>query len=188
MHCCCRAAPPQLKIPESCQTATSTNHLPSPAAAAPKAFLHLHFGTLQRLPLTLQHPMACPGPATHTLAWLHALWLPSAASSSVYLPKLGKPQTIICPVLPLAPVQAPPHLLHASGAAFDLAVPHGMPRAGHSHTGGALCAVAAECCFLLWKSPQTGKPTTPTIHLPSPAGAPSAGSTTAAAAHRRGCI
>ena len=34
-------------------------------------------------------------------------------------------------------------------AAFDLAVPHGMLRAGHSHTGRALCAVVAECCLLL---------------------------------------
>ena len=61
-------------------------------------------------------------------------------------------------------------------AAFDLAVPHGMPRAGLPHTGRALCAVVAECCFLLWKSPQTNKTANPTNYLPSNhAAAPSAG-------------
>ena len=29
-------------------------------------------------------------------------------------------------------------------ASFDLAVAKGMPRAGHPHIGGALCAVVAE--------------------------------------------
>ena len=47
------------------------------------------------------------------------------------------------------PMQAPPHLLHTAEAALDLAVPHGMPRAGHPRTGRALCAVVAECCLLL---------------------------------------
>ena len=140
--------------------------------------------------MTLQCPMACPGLATHALAGLCALWLPSAASSSGTLPKPGKnapPQTTCTAPLPQPPVQAPPPLLHTAEAAFDLAVPHGMPRAGHSHTGRALCAVVAECCLLLWKSPQTGKTATPTNHLPGPAAAPSAGPTTPAA-HSRGCI
>ena len=67
------------------------------------------------------------------------------------------------PARPPHPVQAPPHLLHTSEAAFELAGAHGMTSAGHSHTGGALCAVVAECCLLLlWKSPQTGgKTSTP---------------------------
>ena len=57
--------------------------------------------------------------------------------------------------------------------ALDLAVPYGMPRAGYSHNGQALCAdVAERCLLLLWKSPQTDKTTTtPTNHLPSPAAA-----------------
>ena len=49
-----------------------------------------------------------------------------------------------CPALPQAPVQGEPNLLQNAEAAFGLAVPHGMPRAGHSHTGRALCAVVAE--------------------------------------------
>ena len=66
------------------------------------------------------------------------------------------PQTTPCTAaLPSPPVQAPPLLLHTAEATFDLAVPHGMPRAGHSHTGRALCAVVAECCLLLWTAPQT---------------------------------
>ena len=49
-----------------------------------------------------------------------------------------------CTALPQPPVQAPPDLLTTAQGAFDLAVAQGMPRAGHSHTGGALCAVVAE--------------------------------------------
>ena len=77
---------------------------------------------------------------------------------------------------PQPPVQAPPHLLHTTETAYDLAVPHGIPRAGHSHTGRALCAVVAESCLLLWKSTEIGKTAIPTNHLSSPAAAPSAGS------------
>ena len=46
-------------------------------------------------------------------------------------------------------MQAPPHLLHKAEAPFVLAVPHGMPRAGHSHAGRALWAMVDECCLLL---------------------------------------
>jgi len=50
-----------------------------------------------------------------------------------------------CTALPQPPVQAPPDLLTTAQGVFDLAVAQGMPtRAGHSHTGGALCAVVAE--------------------------------------------
>ena len=108
--------------------------------------------------------MACPGLATHTLAGLCALWLPVAASSSGNIHhKLAKPQPpqTIRPALPQPPAQAPSLLLHSAESAFDLAVPHGMPRAGHSHTGRALCAVVAECCLLLWKSPLSAKPQPP---------------------------
>jgi len=50
-------------------------------------------------------------------------------------------------------------------AAFDLAVALNVARAGHPHTGRALCAVVAECCLLLWTAPQTGKTATPTSTL-----------------------
>jgi len=110
----------------------------------------------------------------------------SAASSSgnIHKPtKSQRPQTTCLPPLQF-PAQAPPLLLHTAKTAFDLAVPRGMPRAGHSHTGMALCAVLAECCLLLWKSPRTGKTAAPTNHLHSPAAAPSAGSTIPAAHYR----
>ena len=38
-------------------------------------------------------------------------------------------------------------------AVFDAEMPHGLLRAGQSHTGRAVCAVVAECCLFLWKSP-----------------------------------
>jgi len=139
--------------------------------------------------LTLQYPTACPGLATHTLAGLCALWLPSAASSSgnLHTPVKPQPPQTACPALPQPAVQAPLHLLHTAEAKFDLAVPHDMTRAAHPQTGRGLCAVDAKCCILLWKSPQSGKTATRTIHLPSPATASSAGSTLPIA-HCRGCI
>ena len=66
------------------------------------------------------------------------------------------PQTT-CQALAQPPVQAPPHLLVTAEAAFDFALPCGMPRAGHSHTGRAVSTVLAECCLRLWKSPQTDR-------------------------------
>jgi len=57
-----------------------------------------------------------------------------------YLAKPQPPQTTY-PARPQHPVQALPHLLHTVEPAFDLAVAQGMPGAGHSHTGRALCAV-----------------------------------------------
>ena len=60
-------------------------------------------------------------------------------------PEEASQQTTTCTAVPQPPVQAPPDLLTtAQGVFFDLAVAQGMPRAGHSHTGGALCAVVAE--------------------------------------------
>ena len=60
---------------------------------------------------------------------------------------------------------------------------HGTPRAGHSHTGRALCAAVAErrLCILRTPAAFSSKTATPTSHLPSPGAAPSAGSTTPAA-------
>ena len=104
------------------------------------------------------------------------------------LAKPQPPQTTCCQALPLNPVQAPPHLLSTADAAFDLAVLHDMPRAGHSHTGRALCAVVDECCLLLWwNSPHTSKTTPPTDPLHNPAAAASAGPTPPGA-RCRGCI
>ena len=55
------------------------------------------------------------------------------------------------------PLQGQVQPLQCEAGVVELAVLHGMPRAGHSHTGRALCAVVAGCCLLLWKCPQTGK-------------------------------
>ena len=158
----------------------------------PQCSLHHACQAPQRLHLTLQCPMAsCPGMATLTLAGLCVLWLPSTASSSGNHHKPAKPQppqTTTCLALPQPPAQGPPHLVHNAESVFDLAVPHGMPRAGHSHTGRALCAVVAECCLLLWNSPpQTGKTATPENHPPGPAAAPNAGPFMPTS-HCRGCI
>ena len=140
--------------------------------------------------MDMQCSIACSGLATQTLAGLCALCLPSAAffSGNLHTPAKSQPPQTTCPALPQPPVQAPPHQPYRAESAFDLAVPYGMPRADHSQTGRALGAVVAECCLLLWKSPQTGKTTTPTNHLPStPAAVPSAGPATPAA-RSRDCI
>ena len=118
--------------------------------------LHCSCCIPQRVHLTWQWSMACPGLATHTLVGLCALWLASAASSSGNLHKPGKtqpPQNTCGPALWQPPVPAQPHLLRPAKPAFDPTVPHGRPRAGHSHTGRALYAVVAECYLLVWKSP-----------------------------------
>ena len=79
---------------------------------------------------------------SHKLPGLCALWLLSAASSSGNFhkqPATPHPQRTTCTVLPQQPpVQGPPLLLYTQEAAFELAVPLGMPRAGHLHTGTAL--------------------------------------------------
>ena len=110
--------------------------------------------------------MACPGLATHTLAGLCAQWLLSSTSSPENLHKSSTPQPpqITCPAKPRYPVEAPSHLLYSADAAFDLEVHHGIPRAGHSHTGRALCAVVADCCLLLYEISthrQNGNPKKP---------------------------
>ena len=183
VRCGCRVLPPPLEI---CTNRQKRNPTVPPAqrCRSPQYRPHHTCCTLQGLHLTLNCPTACPGLATHALAGLCALWLPSAASSSGNLHKPGKPHPpqTTGPALPQPPVQGPPHLLLSAEPAFDLVVLYGMPRAGLSHTGRALCAVVTQCCLLLWKSTQTGKTATPTNHLPSsPAAAPSAGPTTPAA-------
>ena len=100
--------------------------------------------------------MACPGLTTHTLAGLCALWIPSYTLPRGKLQyssaKLHPPQTTYL-VRPQHPVQAPSHLL-ITAETFILATAHGIPRAGHSHTGRALlCAVVAELRLHNWKAP-----------------------------------
>ena len=54
-----------------------------------------------------------------------------------------------CTAVPQPPAQPPPDLLTTAQPTFDLAVAHGMPRAGPSLTGRGLCAVIAKSCLLL---------------------------------------
>ena len=173
-----RVAPLKMLQRSSIQQTRSPLKPPAQPGRITQCTLHHTCCTLQRLHLTLQRPIACPGLATHTLAGLCALWLRNAASSSGNLHKAGKPQppqTTCCPALQQTPVQAPPHLLSTVEASFDHIVFGGMPRAYYSHTGRALCDVVAECCLLFWKSPQTGKTAPHINHLPSPATALNAG-------------
>ena len=135
--------------------------------------------TLQRLHWSLQlWPMACPVLATHTLARLYALWLPSGASTPATLQHSAKPHSpqTTCTARPQHPVLALQHLKQTAEAAFDLAVVHSMPRAGHSHTSRALSTVVAEWRLHIWNTPAFSKTAASTNHLPSPATAPSAGS------------
>ena len=192
MRCGCRVLPPPLEISTNPQN--QKPHKPSAQHPCPSPQCRPHHTccTQQKLHLTLQCPMTCSGLATHALAGLCALWLSSAASSFGSFHKPAKPQppeSTCTATLPQPPAQAPPPLLHTAEAAFDFTLPHGMPRAGHSHTGRVLCAVVAECCLLLWNSPHTGKTATPTnhLHITPAAAAPRAGPTTPAA-HSRGCI
>ena len=112
------------KLEEASQT-TSCTAVPQPPVQAPPDLL-----------------------TTHTLARLCAQWLPSRACiTEEQLQNVTKPEEAsqtTCTAVPQPPVQAPPDLLTAAQAEFDLAVAQGMPRAGHPHTGGALCAVVAE--------------------------------------------
>ena len=176
MRCGCRVLLRHLEISTNRQNRNPHKPPAQQPCRSPQRRSHHTCCVLQRLHLTLQWLMSCPGLVTHTMAGLCALWLSSAASSSGNPHTPAKPQPLqpICPALPQHPVQAPPHQLHITEDVFDLSVPHGIPRAGNSHTGRALCAVGADCCLLFWKSPQTSKTATPTIHLPSPAAAPSA--------------
>ena len=191
MCCGCRVLPPPLEKISANRQNRTTHKPPAQPCPSPQCRLHHTCRTLQRLHLILQCPMACPALATHTLARLCALWLPSAASSSGNLHKQANPQPpkTTCPAQPQPPLEARKHLLHTAdpATAFDPAVPHEMARAGRSHTDGTLCAVVAEYCLLLWKSPHTSKTATPTNHLPGPVVAPSSSPTTPAA-HCRGCI
>ena len=188
MRCGCRVLPCPVEIlthPQNC----NPRKPPSRPAAALTSGPTKPAAHSRGCPLTLQCTMACPGLTTCTLAGLSALWLPSAASSLGNLHKPAKPQPpqSTCPALPQHPVQAPPRLADTAEAAVDFAVLHGMLRASHSHSSRAQCPVVAECCLLLWKSPQTGDTPPPTNHLHSPAAGPSAGPTKPAA-HSRGCI
>ena len=72
------------------------------------------------------------------------------------------PPNTICPARSQHPVQDPPHLLHTAIIAFDIAVAHGMPGIGYSSRAGrTLCAVVAERCLHIWKTPAFSKSTSP---------------------------
>jgi len=97
--------------------------------------------------LSLQMSLVFSGLTTYILAGLYALSLESCALTTSKLPadtsKTAAPETYL-PALPQYLVQAPPHLLHTEPAESELAMAYVIPRAGHSHTGRALCAVVAE--------------------------------------------
>ena len=97
--------------------------------------------------------MACLGLATHPLSGLYAQCLLSTAYITEKLKNLAQSQfkQTTCPALPQHPVQAPPSLLRTAETAFHLAAAHGMPRAGHSHTGIALCTVVAKRRLQNWE-------------------------------------
>ena len=73
------------------------------------------------------------------------------------------------------------HLCALHKLNLTFAVAHGMPRAGHSHTGRAMCTVVAELRLHIWKTPAFSKTAHPTNDLPPAIAAPSEGSTTPAA-------
>ena len=151
----------KLAKPQAPQTTCSA--LPQPPVQVPPPLLHT-----SKAAFDLSLPRVMPRAGHHTLAGLCALWLPGAASSSGNLHKPANPQPpqTTSPALPQPQVQDPPHLLSITESAFDLVLTHDMPRAGRSHTGRALCAVEAECCHLLWKSPQTSSKTAPPTTKP----------------------
>ena len=140
------------------------NRIPRKPPAQPgrstQCRLHHTCRTLKKLHLTLKWPIVCLGLATHTLAGLLGLWLPSSTSTSGKLQHSAEshtPQTT-CPARPQHSVQALPHLLHTAETKFDLAVAHGMSRAGRSLTGRALCAVVAHKRPHNWKLQHPAKP------------------------------
>ena len=152
-HCGCRVLPPPQEISTNRQNRTP-HQPPARCCHSTQCRLHNTCFTLQGLHLTFQCPMVCPGLASCTLAGLCALWLPSAA--------LSRPQEISTnqqnriPHIPTAQhcLTTTKYRLHytcftlqnvhltlelvTAEAAFDLPVPHGMPRAGHSQNGRAL--------------------------------------------------
>ena len=91
-HCGCRAAPPHLENSSIQQNRTPLKPPAQPGRSTQCRIRHTCCN-LQRLHLTLQRSMACPGLATHTLAGLCALQLPNAASSSANLHKPLRSQT-----------------------------------------------------------------------------------------------
>ena len=148
LHILAKPHPPQITCPA----------LPQPPVQAPSLLLRTADAVFY---LVVPHGMPKAG-QSHTGRALCAMITECCLLfSNPHKPvKLQPPQTT-CPALRQPPVQAPPHLLHAAEAAFDLTVPHGMPRSGHSRTGRALCDLVAQCILLLWKSPQTGKTAPP---------------------------
>ena len=158
----------------------------SPVLQRTQFRLHHTYCSLQRLCLTLQWPMACPaGLATHTLAGLCALWLPSGASSTE---KLQKQQNRNPPKPPAQPCRSPQcRFCHTSSKLQCLYLTLQYPMACPWMATHTLAGLWALCFLLFWKSPYTIKSVSPTNHLPSPAAAPSKGPTTPVA-YCRDCI
>ena len=99
--------------------------------------------------------MACPGLATHR--WQGCMHCGCRVApqrlENFSTQQKCTPQCTTCPAWwPHLSVQAPPYLLHTAEAAFDHALACCMPRAGQSHTGRALCTVAAERHLCIWKT------------------------------------
>ena len=133
--------PPPLEISTNRQN-HNPHKPPAQPCPSPQCSLHHTYCTLERLNLTLQWPITCPRAGQpHTGRALCAV-VTECCLLLWKFPQTGKPHpqrtTCTAPPLPQLPVQAPQLLLHAAEAAFDLAVPHGMPRAGHSPQDVAL--------------------------------------------------
>ena len=178
------------KSPQTGQNATPENQPPGPAAA-PNADPSMPTSNCRGCILPCSTPWHAQGwPPTH---WQGSVRfgcreLPPLLEISTNRQKKPQPPTTnyYLPSPAIAPTQASSLRLHTAELAFDLAVPLGMPRAGHSHTGRALCAVVAKKRYLHnLKTPALRKTAPPIHHLPSPAAAPSAGSTTPAAKYKQ---
>ena len=82
VRCGCRAAPTHLENSSSIQQNRTPHKPPAQPGRSTQCRPHSACCTLQRLHLTLQCPMACPGLANDTPAGLCVPWLPSGASTS----------------------------------------------------------------------------------------------------------
>ena len=81
VRCVCRAVPPHLENIYIQQNRTPHKPHAQPGRSTQRKLHHTCF-LLQSLGLTLQWSMAYQGLATHTLAGLCALWLPSSTSTT----------------------------------------------------------------------------------------------------------
>jgi len=126
--------------------------------------LHHNFCTLQRLHLTFQYRMACPGLATHTLAGLCALWLPSGgASSTEKLQKATNRNAHKQPAQPGNSTQCRPHhtcfILQKLHLTFQCTMASPGPA---THTLARLCTLwLLSCAYSTEKLQKAAKPQPP---------------------------